>query len=352
MNKRKIDLFKKRLQNLPQGSDLFRYSSNMAKLLVSKKLRRVRQPIPDTVMLEVTNTCQLKCKMCAREYKFGEAMDVGHMDITKAKKFIHTYGVYFNRIALTGLGEPLLYPHLTELARYIKERNKGTSIFMSINAQLPNPIKKLEQIAPLVDTIQVSLDGVGQVYESIRKKGHFDIITQNIDTLVRLQKDNSFHLKVNTVVYDQNSSDMVEIVKFAHEHGVKECSFNTVNQVSFDRPWHDNNYYTTETFQQHCIDAKNMAEQCGIEFHFPKYNNKLTFADCPYVWGHLTVSWDGYLVPCCAKPFPKEMNFGNVFERPLEDCVNDTKMVKLREMSKKEISPAFCKNCHYSKEGN
>lgn len=348
MNKRKISLIIQRLKNLPKGFSLFLYLLNMLHLLIAKKFKLVKLPIPDTVMLEVTNNCQLKCKMCGREYKYGKEMDCGNMDFEKVKTFIDKYGFYFNRIALTGLGEPLLYPKLKELAQYIKSKNGGTSIFISINAQLPNLNDKLKEIAPFIDTFQVSLDGVGEVYNKIRAKGEFETVEKNIKTLVELQKTHKFHLTLNTVVFSENSSEMESIVSFAKDQKIREVTFNTLNQVSFDKPWHDDNFYNSEQFKNDCSKAESLARDFGIEYHFAKYRKDLTFADCPYIWGHLTITWDGYLVPCCAKPFPKELNFGNIFNNSLLNCVNDKELVKFRRLSKLKKSPQFCKNCHYS----
>lgn len=348
LNKRKIKLILKRLRNLPRGLSFFAYTYNMIRLMLAKKFRWTTLPIPDTVMLEVTNNCQLKCKMCAREHEYGEEMDCGFMDIDKAKKFLDKYAKYFNRIALTGLGEPLLYPKLIELADYIKKSNKGIAIFVSINAQLPNLTPKLHALVPYVDTLQVSLDGVDEVYDKIRVNGDSKVVIENIKTLVGLQKEHDFNLLVNTVVFEDNYKSMADIVELTNELGVQELIFNTINQVAYKKPWHDSSMYHSPEFEEECQKAELKAKELGLQFTFNKHSKDVFFSDCPYLWGHLTVTWDGYLVPCCAKPFPKLMNFGNIFEKPLLECVNHKDLVAFRELSNKNKPPKFCDNCHYT----
>ena len=52
------------------------------------------------------------------------------------------------------------------------------------------------------------------------------------------------------------------------------------------------------------------------------------------------------MTPCCAKPFPKELNFGNVFETSLMQCLNSKEYRQFREMWYKNETPEFCKKCH------
>jgi radical SAM protein with 4Fe4S-binding SPASM domain len=52
-------------------------------------------------------------------------------------------------------------------------------------------------------------------------------------------------------------------------------------------------------------------------------------------------------VPCCAKPFPNELNFGNAFEKPVMECLNSKKFQEFRELWFRNETPEFCKKCHF-----
>ncbi len=54
-----------------------------------------------------------------------------------------------------------------------------------------------------------------------------------------------------------------------------------------------------------------------VELSVWDIKTKNEFKKCHLPWNHFYVSWDGYMTPCCAKPFPKELNFGNVFDTSL-----------------------------------
>jgi radical SAM protein with 4Fe4S-binding SPASM domain len=72
-----------------------------------------------------------------------------------------------------------------------------------------------------------------------------------------------------------------------------------------------------------------------------------SFQKCPFPWTHFYITWDAYMVPCCAKPFPKEMNFGNVRGRKVIDVLNSTQYQKFRKMWFENKSPIFCEKCHF-----
>lgn len=46
------------------------------------------------------------------------------------------------------------------------------------------------------------------------------------------------------------------------------------------------------------------------------------------------------------KPFPKELNFGNVFETSMMQSLNSKEYRQFRELWYKNEPPEFCKNCH------
>jgi radical SAM protein with 4Fe4S-binding SPASM domain len=60
---------------------------------------------------------------------------------------------------------------------------------------------------------------------------------------------------------------------------------------------------------------------------------------------HFYVTWNGYLAPCCAKPFPKEQHFGNVFKDGLMKCLNSSAYRNQRKMWFENKTPKACEGC-------
>ncbi len=347
MRKRVLHLIKSRITNLPTGSDLLTYSKNRIKLFLAHRNRQVKLPHPSSLILEITNHCQLKCITCAREYEFGKRMDKGHMDLAAAKKLIYENQVYLDKIGLTGLGEPLIYPHLVELIDYIRTLNKGVSIFISTNAQLPKSAEIIDKIADDIDTLQVSIDGVGEVFEKTRKGANFKTYLKNLEAISQVTIGRRMDIKLNMVVLKDNYLQMKEIIHLARSLNIQEIYLNTMNLVAtnWDLSYYD--FYSSQNLKKELQEAVEIARQNNVEIIYPKFSGENGFSFCPYPWNHFYVSWDGFLVPCCAKPFPKEKNFGNVFKTDLMSCINNEEFFSFREMSRQNITPDFCKRCHY-----
>jgi radical SAM protein with 4Fe4S-binding SPASM domain len=79
------------------------------------------------------------------------------------------------------------------------------------------------------------------------------------------------------------------------------------------------------------------------ERNFKTENN---FQKCSFPWSHFYISWDGYVPPCCAKPFPKELNFGNVQKLNVMSVLNSASYKDFRNQWYANTAPHFCKKCH------
>ena len=347
MNKRKYRSIFRRIQHLPMGKSFFKYLNNTFLYYYNSKTRSLTLPYPDSIMLEVTNHCQLSCLTCAREYSFGKTMDKGNMDLNKAKELLKHINIYLNKIGLTGLGEPLIYPHLEELLDYINDLNPGISTFISSNCQLPNTVDILKRLSYKFDTLQISIDGIGSVFEEIRQNSKFSLFENNISHIAGLLKKNSFIPKLNMVVFDKNYFQMKEVLYFAKNYNISEVYFNSFNLVSNNLPLEIYNFYNTERFKNALIETISLAQELNIKIFYPKFDAEKGFNHCPYPWGNFYISFDGYIVPCCAKPFPKEKNFGNVFDNAIIECINSEEFINFRKLAKENITPEFCNRCHY-----
>jgi radical SAM protein with 4Fe4S-binding SPASM domain len=343
---RLIKLILRRILYLPKGMSFFKYSKNRIAFYYQKKRRNPVVKRPTSLVFELTNHCQLKCFICAREYKFGKEMDQGRMDLSHFKKIIKENHIYLDRIGLTGLGETLLYPHLVEAVEFVRSLNKGIAIFISTNAYPENAPEIVTSIADKIDTLQVSLDGIGSIFENIRKRSKFDRYYENLKEITSLTRHKRMTVKFNMVVFEENYKQMKDVIHLAHDLKVKELFFNTFNLVASDLDMRMYDFYKTNEFLNEFHEAVKAANNLGIYVGYHDLTAPKGFTYCAYPWDDFYISWDGYAVPCCAKPFPKEMNFGNVFSDGLMETLNSQKYIEFRNLSKQNITPEFCKRCH------
>jgi len=348
MSKRRIKKAVKRVKNLPNGTNLLKYSLNKVKHYTYKATRSTKVAYPNSIMLEVTNHCNLRCITCPREYVYGHEMAKGFMPIEQLKKVVDEAYPYVDSIGLTGLGETLMYKQIEEAVDYIRAKNDGIIIFISINAHLPKSVEIATRLADKIDTIQISMDGVEDIYETVRLKSDYSFFINNVAQIAANAKGKRADVMFNFVAVKENYHQMPDIVKVAAEVGVKYVNITPFNVASVTA--HDIGYYKlfmSTDFKNRLKMAKQKANESGtVEFTVWDFESKEGFQKCVFPWSHYYISWDGYMTPCCAKPFPKELNFGNVFKDGLLYCLNTPDYQHFREQWYKNETPKFCEKCH------
>ncbi len=348
MDRRKRKLVLRRLRQLPGSGNFFNYTGNKMVHFYRNGIRSTRVAWPSTLMLEVTNRCNLKCITCPREYDLGKAMDKGEMDLDMLKRVIDEVSPYIDSIGLTGLGEPFLFKNLVEAVHYIRNKNRGVIITVSTNAHIHGIDQILSEMRGTIDSIQVSVDGVGVRYESIRKGARYTEFSQNVRRIREVVTGSDTGIMFNMVVMKENFKEMVKVVDLANDLGIDHVCFTLFNLAAvtgYETPYY--RFFALAEFQEELDNLKNSAKKYpGIDIAVWDQNTPPGFRKCPFPWSHFYITWDGFLVPCCAKPFPKELNFGNVFQSGVMNCLNGPAFRDFRKMWYKNQTPPFCTRCH------
>lgn len=143
-----------------------------------------------TLQWHVTQACDLHCKHC---YDRSDRTSMPHgMAINILDDFyefcrdMHVKG----QITFTG-GNPLLYPHFTEIYQAAADRGFGIAILGN-----PTPADQIEQLIKIAKPafFQISLEGLAEHNDYIRGEGHFqrslafldDLKTMDIYSMVML----------------------------------------------------------------------------------------------------------------------------------------------------------------------
>ncbi len=348
MERRKRKLLLRRLRGLPRGGNFLKYTGNKITHFYRKGIRSRRVARPSTLMLEVTNRCNLKCITCPREYDLGKQMDKGEMDLNMLKRIIDEVTPWIDSIGLTGLGEPFLYKSLGKAVHYIRKVNKGVIITVSTNAHVDGIDQTLSEMNGAIDSIQVSVDGVGKGYETIRKGASYPEFIQNVEKIKSVTVDSDTGIMFNMVVMKENFKEMVKVVDLAHDLGIDHVCFtlfNLAGVTGYDPSYYD--FFVSEEFQEELDRLQHHAKRYpGIDIVVWDQQTAPGFRKCPFPWSHFYITWDGFLVPCCAKPFPKELNFGNVFQSGVMNCLNSQGFLDFRVMWYLNQTPSFCTQCH------
>jgi radical SAM protein with 4Fe4S-binding SPASM domain len=349
MNIRKFKKAVKRLSDLPIKRHSFLYVNNKLKQIFLKAIKSTTVAQPSSIMLELTNQCNLHCTTCPREYDFGKAMDKGNMQVEQAKKIIDELWPYLDSVGLTGLGETFLYKELEQVIDYIKSKNKWIKIFISTNAVLPDFIEKVSKLVNKIDTIQVSIDGIDSVYEKIRKNASFIELDNNLRLLSGICKNAGTTLLLNMVITKENFFQMPLLIRYSDKKGIDYMDFTRINLASvtdIEISYYD--FYKTNEFLKVVSDSIQTAKAFkGVTVTNINFKSDMGSRQCPYPWSNFYICWNGFVVPCCAKPFPKELNFGSVFDDEVINVLNSKRYRAFRQLCIENRTPDFCQKCHY-----
>lgn len=119
--------------------------------------------------LELSTLCNLKCPMCYTiTDEFKHKVNATLMDFGLFKKIIDEAGGRVPAVRLSLRGEPMIHPRFIECIRYAKA-NGVKEVSTLTNASKLTPEFFTEMLDAGIDWITVSVDGLSDAYEKIRR---------------------------------------------------------------------------------------------------------------------------------------------------------------------------------------
>ena len=281
----------------PSMTDLARSALNHAAFI----LKLPKTFFLTSVMLEVTNTCNLKCRFCPA---VNLKRKKGFMDVGLAGKVLKQCK-NLQYVYLYDWGEPLLHP---ELDRIIETATRlGHRTFMVTNGTLLVPELSEKIIAAGLSTICFSIDGIDETYEYFRGV-EYDLVRENVERFLKVKErlNPDLRVEINYVV-SELSEGAVE--RFREIWGPK------VDHITF----------------QPMLTYQNVPRR----------------RPCRELWkGTLVVFWDGTVVACCVD-YEGLLAVGDAKKDSMNALLNSQAMVRLRRGHAKGN---FCSLCSYCSE--
>ncbi|MDI6752113.1 MAG: radical SAM protein [bacterium] len=142
---------------------------------------------------DITSACNLKCIHCYNAEKYdGKRKDIGKtltlQEALDTAEKLHYGG--FRRVLLIG-GEPLMYPDLPVLIKFLKDR--GFTVMVTTNGTL---LVSQTLVELKIDSMLASIDGATEkTNDEIRGKGTFLLATENLKRFAQIVLEKS----VNTL---------------------------------------------------------------------------------------------------------------------------------------------------------
>lgn len=292
-----------------------------------------------SVRLEVSSICQLKCPVCPTGKGLTKKNIIGwnYIKFKDFKKFVDD-NPKIKHIELSNWGEIFLNPELKDIIKHAYQKN---IILSAVNGVNLNTITE-ETIKCLVKYkfrhLLVSIDGASnETYRIYRQGGNFNTVIDNVKKINYYKKKfNCKYPKLSWqfVIFGHNVHELPIAEKMAKELNMKflpklnhTSSYSPVKNRKLVMKYSDNGITTREEFKQ--IYKRNYLNPCG------------------QLWLSPQINWDGKLLGCCIN---MKSDFGNVFEKSLQECLKSEKYVYAKNMLLGKVKPRKdipCYNCKF-----
>lgn len=175
----------------------------------------------DTICLQVTQNCNLRCEYCVYSETNNEKQrshSSGRMSeetMRKAIDFLHARSRYAKNIIVSFYGgEPLLeFPLIKKGIAYAEERFEGRSLTFNIttNGTLLVP-EVADHLFAHNTHLTISLDGPKEIHDRHRRfknEGSFDRLMRNLDYIVQKHPEQISKMNISMVIDPQNSFEHI-----------------------------------------------------------------------------------------------------------------------------------------------
>ena len=273
----------------------------------------VKKDFPLHVDIEASNTCQMNCPMCytVSDY-FKENIERKFIDWDLFVKVVdQCIEANVFSIRLSWRGEPLMHPRILDMIKYAKENGIRNVSFITNGLLLKDEIA--EKIIDYgLDYLNISMDGVGETYDKVRKPSDWKGALERLRNFQELKKK-----------------------KGSSKPAVRVCSIWPA--ISEDPQL----YYDT---------LKPLSDKVVVNGYLDFENPREIDHSyvCQYPWQRLNVTVSGKVTPCPGDYFEKNP-IGDATKESLIDIWHGEKMNNVRNKlaSRKRSDIKACHECHY-----
>ncbi len=321
-------------------------------------------PLPRFVQIEPVGQCNLRCAMCAIQYRADVPADgaPAQLPFDDYVRLLEQFEPV-EELHLQGLGEPLMHPRFFDMVRHASER--GIKVSTNSNLTLLTEARAQECVTSGLHSLHVSLDGASAAtYESIRHGASFAKVVRNLARIVEARQraqSATPHLRIVTVAMRRNLHELADIVALAFAHGVDSVFVQHLShdfgESALPTPYLPMRRFVRresllaedrERVSAAFAEARTRAVTLGVQLRLPPLDREprgpvACGCDWPRRGAYLT--WRGEALPCCMVSTPERFRLGNMLERGVHEVWNGEPYRALREALASGRPPEICRSC-------
>lgn len=342
-------------------SDERQYNSKLNKHEFNER-KLVLKSRPRMVFLELTRTCNLFCSMCRGRIINDKEFFMNDFILDKIRKELFPYVEYFD---LRGWGESTLDDRLLDIVKEIN--NKSVKINLYTNLTTRNEEYWKEIIINNV-SLAISIESAREGrYEVFRRGGDFNKLVANLNAIMSVVNEKGLENIpfFTTVVSEENSEDISDIIDLAAKFGIKRVQLNTITKGSGNE---NDNYpqigIKIQNNNKLMLDLReivNHSKRSGVCVEIA--SNLFTMNDhnwgqCIHPWTYTYIRFDGCVGFCDHLLAHNDSIMGNLNNDSFMDIWNNEKYLDIRSKHLKQDFSHFrkvgieCDWCYGNRYGN
>ncbi|MGD0842939.1 MAG: radical SAM protein [Geobacteraceae bacterium] len=310
-----------------------------------------RRQKPKTLHLNLTEKCNLRCRICKPE-EFTSYAGSASLSREVIDKVIADAFDSLSQLRLDSAGELLLSPHLPYVLQEATKRS--IPIFVSTNGLLITEEKAEMLCSSSLDSIQISCDSPDrETLEWIRRGADFDKLIRGTENLVRTRERHGGkrpRIEFHAALLQQNLHQLPDLVRMAKKLGIEGVGVAYGFIHSFmDPEWAV--IWEKERCNGIVREAFELSKELGISFNAPILFNAprdiSTTRYCQYLFEWSYIQPTGKVYPCCIGAGDYEC--GDLNSESFTDVWFGERYEKLRS-TYDTPNPAFykCASCYIS----
>jgi len=282
----------------------------------------VKSAFPDIVDVELTNHCNLNCKMCSRQRMTRVK---GFMDGKIFNKLIDECVSHGTPIRLIGWGEPFLHPHIIDFCKQYKDNifrnvyrkelgleNELPVLHITNNGQIITEGQMKDLVGLGLDSIIFSFQGANKLgYEDMRVGSSYDKIRENILKFIEIRGENDKpFIQVSSTMTNETPDEIRQFTEYWQ---------GIVDYVS--------------------VGKTIMPIEEGKEMK--------NYSPCTEVFHTATIQWDGRISACC-NDFNNTLTIGSLdSDKNIYHAWNGDQMNSIRTLliNNNFRALTLCKEC-------
>jgi len=305
-------------------------------------------PYPQTIEMEITTRCHLKCTMCEHTYWKEPARD---MTLDEFKRIINQFPK-LKWLGITGIGSNFLNKDFIAMLEYSKKRSAYVEFFDTFDLLDEARAEKLVKMG--LDKIWMSIDGATpETYNKIRVGTDFNKVIGNLKKLIEIKKKYKTpfpEIYFHYIVSKDNYKELPAFVKLVGS--IKKNDTNPEVLVYFSNllDFAEVSSMKAELPEEIKKETEKAASDLGIYLGWnPNLAPTRPVRECVR-WTEPFILVTGHVQPCCAineantRQHQKDHSMGNLLETDFRNLwYNGFKHLKKEVHSGRFID--ICKYC-------